>query len=58
MVQKRPFHLNPATDRGPAKIGKYQKLEPFLSHMNVLRNRHREMALDQQQMELPFVEPE
>lgn len=44
IVQNRPFHLKPATDLGPTKIGKYQKLEPFLSHTYVLRNKHIEMA--------------
>jgi hypothetical protein len=44
IVQNRPFHLKPATDLGPTKIGKNQKLEPFLSHINVLRNKHIEIA--------------
>jgi hypothetical protein len=44
ILQNRPFHLKPATDLDPTKIGKNQKLEPFLSHINVLRNKHIEMA--------------
>ncbi len=44
ILQNRPFHLKPATDLGPTKTGKNQNLEPFLSHINVFRNKHNEIA--------------
>lgn len=44
-IQKEPVQRNPKTKPKPAKIGKNQKLEPFLSHIYVLRNKHGEIAL-------------
>lgn len=43
-VQKKPFHRNPDTDVLPIKTGYIQKRSPFLSHINVLRNKQPEMA--------------